>query len=66
MGGLEAKNILMPILDTEMIKKIGNQYRVLSEHKNRNLGTYSTREEAENRLRQIEAFKHGFVSKRKK
>lgn len=33
------------------------KYRVVSE-KGRNLGTYSTRSEAEKRLQQVEMFKH--------
>lgn len=40
------------------IKKIGNQYRVLSKKKKRNMGTYKTKSEAQGRLKQIEAFKH--------
>ena len=41
-----------------MIKKIGNQYRVLSEKTQRNMGTYPTKAKAEVRLKQIEMFKH--------
>ena len=41
-----------------MIKKIGGRYVVLSETTGRRFGTYATREEAEQRLRQIEMFKH--------
>ena len=41
-----------------MIKKIGNQYRVLSEKTNRNMGTYLTKSSAQSRLKQIEMFKH--------
>jgi len=38
-----------------MIRKVKEGYRVLSE-KERNLGTYKTKEEAKKRLRQIEFF----------
>ena len=41
-----------------MIKKIGGKYVVLSETTGRKFGTYDTRAEAEQRLRQIEFFKH--------
>ena len=41
----------------EKIVKKGSQWQVQSE-KGRNLGTYDTKEEAEERLRQIEFFKH--------
>ena len=41
-----------------MIKKIGGRYVVLSEATGRRFGTYATRAEAEQRLRQIEIFKH--------
>lgn len=40
-----------------MIRKVGEEYRVLSE-KGRNMGTYRTKEEAVKRLHQIEYFKH--------
>ncbi len=41
-----------------MIRKIpGGQYRVVS-HTGKNLGTYSSHEEALKRLRQVEYFKH--------
>jgi hypothetical protein len=40
-----------------MIKKVYNKYRVVSE-KEKNLGTYKTKKEAEERLRQVEYFKH--------
>ena len=40
-----------------MIKKIGNQYRVVSHKTGRNLGTYSSRALAEGRLKQIQMFK---------
>ncbi len=40
-----------------MIVRHGSQWRVVSE-KGRNLGTYSTKSEAERRLRQVEYFKH--------
>ena len=41
-----------------MIKKIKNQYVVLSESTGRVFGRYKTKEEAKKRLRQIEFFKH--------
>lgn len=41
-----------------MIRKVsGGQFRVVS-HTGKNLGTYSSREEALKRLRQVEYFKH--------
>jgi len=40
-----------------MIKKKGNQYEVVS-HEGKSLGVYSSREEAEKRLRQVEYFKN--------
>ncbi len=45
-----------------MIRKSGNKHKVLSESKGKDgkyksLGTYKTRKEAENRLRQVEYFK---------
>ena len=41
-----------------MIKKIKEGYRVVSEKSGRNLGTYKTKDEAKERLRQVEFFKH--------
>ena len=41
-----------------MIKKVREGYRVESEKNHRNMGTYKTKEEAKERLRQIEYFKH--------
>lgn len=41
----------------EKIVKVGNKYQVQSE-KGKNLGTYSTKKEAEDRLKQVEYFKH--------
>jgi hypothetical protein len=47
-----------------MIRKRGRKYVVLSERKDpktgnrRKMGTYSTRAQAEERLRQVEAAKH--------
>ena len=41
-----------------MIKKIKDGYRVVSEKSGRNFGTYKTKEEAKERLRQVEYFKH--------
>lgn len=40
-----------------MIVKAGNKYRVVSE-KGKNLGEYETQEEAKQRLREVEFFKH--------
>ena len=45
-------------LKVSYIKKLPNgKYRVLSE-KGKNLGTYTSRKDAEKRLRQVEMFKH--------
>lgn len=41
-----------------MITKQGGKYVVVSETTGRRFGTYDTRAEAEQRLRQIEIFKH--------
>jgi ribosomal protein S4E len=41
-----------------MIKKVKEGYRVVSEKKGRNLGTDKTKDEAKERLRQVEFFKH--------
>jgi hypothetical protein len=41
-----------------VIKRINGKYVVLSQTTGRRFGTYDTRAEAENRLRQIEFFKH--------
>jgi hypothetical protein len=41
-----------------MIKKIKGKYVVLSEKTGRSFGSYTTKAEAEHRLRQIEFFKH--------
>lgn len=51
-----------------MIKKIKGRYVVVSENTGRKFGTYSTKKEAEKRLRQIEFFKHvkGSSSMKKK
>lgn len=40
-----------------MIVKVKEGYRVVAES-GRNMGTYSTKKQAEKRLRQIEIFKH--------
>lgn len=40
-----------------MIRQDGKTYKVVSEQ-GKNLGKYKTRAEAENRLRQVEYFKH--------
>lgn len=42
----------------ERIRKQGNKYVVQSEDGSRNFGTYTSRKEAEKRLRQVEYFKH--------
>jgi hypothetical protein len=41
-----------------MIKKQGRKYVVLSEKTGRRFGSYATKAEAEQRLRQVEFFKH--------
>jgi hypothetical protein len=42
-----------------MIKKVQGGYKVVSEKGNKNLGgPYKTKKEAEERLRQVEFFKH--------
>lgn len=41
-----------------MIIKVKEGYRVVSEKTGRSFGTYSTKEQAQKRLRQIEFFKH--------
>ena len=46
-----------------MIRKIKGGWRVVAES-GRNMGTYKTKREAKERLRQIEFFKH--LKKRKK
>jgi hypothetical protein len=48
-----------------MIVKEGSKFSVKSE-KGKNLGTYSSREEAEHRLQQVEHFKHLKEHKRPK
>lgn len=40
-----------------MIRRKGRKFQVVS-HTGKNLGTYTTREAAERRLRQVEYFKH--------
>ncbi len=48
-----------------MIEKREDGYYVLSESTHKNLGgPYKTREEAENRLRQVEYFKHKKMKER--
>lgn len=42
----------------EHIVKVGNKYRLVSKHGNKNLGTYDTRAGAEKRERQVQYFKH--------
>ena len=46
-----------------MILKSGNKYIIKSEDGNKTLGTFNTKEEAEERLRQIEYFKYKKGSK---
>ena len=46
-----------------MIKKINGKYVVLSEKTGRSFGSYRTIEEAKNRLRQVEYFKHRYQTK---
>ncbi len=41
-----------------MIRKIKGKYIALSEKTGRKFGTYTTKKEAQKRLRQIEFFKH--------
>lgn len=57
------------ILKLAIIKRVQvegkTKYRVLNEKKNRSFGTYDTREEAEERLKNMEMFKH-LKSKKKK
>ena len=45
------------VYNISMIRKVREGYRVVAES-GRNMGTYSTKEAAEKRLRQIEMFKH--------
>jgi hypothetical protein len=40
-----------------MIKKVKEGFRVVSEKSGRNMGTYKTKDEAKERLRQVEFFK---------
>lgn len=53
-----------------MIRKVKSGYRVLSEKKHRNMGTYKTKAQAKKRLAQIEMFssmrKKGIKLRRKK
>jgi hypothetical protein len=46
-----------------MIKKIKGKYVVLSETTGRKFGTYSTKSDAERRLRQVEYFKYAKTGK---
>ncbi len=41
-----------------MIKKVNNQYVVMSEKTGRKFGTYKTLAQAKKRLQQMEMFKH--------
>jgi hypothetical protein len=43
---------------SDMIKKVGSKYRVVSETTGRSFGTYATKKEAQKRLQQMEFFKH--------
>jgi hypothetical protein len=45
-------------LTNESIRKEGNKYTVYSKKGDRKFGTYTSRAEAEKRLRQVEMFKH--------
>jgi hypothetical protein len=49
-----------------MIKKKGRKWVVLSETTGREFGTYATKKEAVQRLRQVEFFKHAKAGSRKK
>jgi hypothetical protein len=52
-----------------MIQKIKGKFVVLSKTTGRKFGTYSTKQEAEKRLKQIEFFKHvktGSAKRKKK
>ncbi len=48
-----------------MIRKRKTKYVVLSEKTGRSFGAYSTKAEAERRLRQVEFFKHAKGGKHK-
>ena len=41
-----------------MIKKKGSQYQVVSKKGDKNLGTYKTKKEAKERIKDVEYFKH--------
>ena len=45
-------------LTNEAIRKEGNKYTVYSKKGDRKFGTYTSKAEAEKRLRQVEMFKH--------
>lgn len=47
-----------PYKETAMIKKVGNEWCVFSADGSKRLGCYPTRKEAENRLAQVEMFRH--------
>jgi hypothetical protein len=51
---------------TETIEKVGSKWVVKSEKSGREFGTYDTKKEAEERLKQIEMFKHMKEEKKKK
>jgi len=51
-------NILFNLGLTEHIRKEGNKYTVYSKDNKRKFGTYTSKADAEKRLRQIEMFKH--------
>ena len=51
-------NTLFNLGLNEHIRKEGNKYTVYSKNSKRKFGTYTSRAEAEKRLRQIEMFKH--------
>lgn len=53
------------MIGKHMIKKQDSKYVVKSKSGKKTLGTYSTKKEAEKRLRQIEYFKHKKGAKKK-
>ena len=57
IDNMKKKNIHFSESLVEKIVKKGSQWQVQSE-KGKNMGTYDTKQEAEERLRQVEYFKH--------
>lgn len=49
-----------------MIEKKGNQFIIKGENTGKTLGTYQTKEQAESRMRQIDAFKKNGEAREKK